>query len=217
MRRQTGGQARSAGSSPVRGKGVNMNEIINLEKENMKGSFPKEVKIPNGYVVAGGSVRRWFMGEKQISDFDYFTIGKSQESFIDETFKLKYENIINSTYEKDGRIIQVIKKEYNSVEELLNSFDFHHCQFAYDGKKIYTTKLAIISSMRKHLSFNNAIEGFELDTLRRAFKYQRQGYAPCIGTIQRLAEMLSGISKEKIQEMIQMSPSGDKRSIIRFD
>ncbi len=207
-------------------------KLIELTKQEMLGRIPADITVPSGYVIAGGAIRRWFTGERQDSDFDYFIVGDSISAIIPDSVvdpdieipplitpehKLVYKNLVNETYRYKGHMVQLILKEYKDIEELLNSFDFHHCQFAWDGTTIYTTKLGIISSMRKHLSFNNAVEGFQLDTLRRAFKYQHQGYTPCIGTLQSLASMFTGMDKKKLDEMVEMSPSGGKRRVIRYD
>lgn len=191
-----------------------MSEILELTSEQMGGNFPKDIPIIDGFVLAGGCIRRWFMREKQDSDFDYFQIDDVE---IPKLGTPVLDIRMAVTYEVNGRFLQFIKRRYESVEDILESFDFHHCQFAYDGKKIWTTKEALISTPRKHLSFNTVQSGFELDTLRRAFKYQRQGYTPCIGTLNSLAKMFQKISNKKLEEITTMSPSGGRRSVIRFD
>ncbi len=213
-------------------------KLLELTKQEMLGRIPDDITVPPGYVIAGGAVRRWFTGEKQDSDFDYFIVGDSISAIIPDSVinpdsvvdpdtekpglitpehKLVYKNLVNETYRYKGHMVQLILKEYKDIKELLSSFDFHHCQFAWDGEHIYTTKLGIISAMRKHLSFNNAVDGFQLDTLRRAFKYQRQGYTPCIGTLQSLAGMFTNMDRKKLDEMVEMSPSGGRRRVIRYD
>ena len=190
--------------------------MIELSKQEMQGYIP-DLEIPDGFVIAGGSIRRWFTGEKQDSDFDYFRIdGEENYKLSIDGISEIYSNQIQTTYSLDGKRLQSIKKRYVSVEDLFEHFDFHHCQFAYDGENIFTTKKAIISSLRKHLSFNNVIEGFELDTLRRAFKYQRQGFTPCSGTIADIAMMLKASDSDFDQQRI-MSPNGGKKNIVRFD
>lgn len=193
-----------------------MMELLKLQKEEMQGYLPK-LEIPENFVIAGGAIRRWFTGEKQNSDFDYFRIdGKEEYDLGIERLKESYSSIVQDTYSLDGKSIQVIKRQYESVSDLFSKFDFHHCQFAYNGDQIFTTKKAIISAMRKHLSFNDVIEGFEIDTLRRAFRYCKQGFSPCAGTIGDLANMLRD-SDADFDEQVQMSPKGGTKTVVRFD
>lgn len=191
-------------------------DFLELEKNEMKGYLP-ELEIPEGFVIAGGSIRRWFLGEKQESDFDYFRVDDKKDWELPiKGLKETYSNRVQTTYKLKGKIIQAIKRPYSSVNGLFRQFDFHHCQFAYTGDEIFTTKKAIISSTRKHLSLNTIIEDFELDTLRRAFKYQRQGFTPCEGTIADIAIKLKN-SDSDFEKQKTMSPGGGKKSIIKFD
>jgi hypothetical protein len=196
-----------------------MNDFLTLENDIMLGKLPKGLPKPTpDFVLAGGSVRRWFLGEKEDSDFDYFIIGDHKiDEFILPEFKLIYKNKVNMTFNYHEFKVQIILLHYDSINDLLNSFDFCHCCFAYDGTNIHTTKNAIIAALRKHLRLNNVVPGYELDTLRRAFKYQRAGYSPCIGTIRDLALMCSKLEKPDIEKMIEMSPNGGHRNIIELD
>lgn len=191
-------------------------DLIELQKEEMRGYFP-DLPIPDNFVVAGGSIRRWFIGEKQDSDFDYFRIdGKENYDLGIDELTESYSTVVQDTYSLNGKSVQVIKRSYESVSDLFSQFDFHHCQFAYNGKEIFTTKKAIISGMRKHLSFNSVVDGFELDTLRRAFRYCKQGFNPCSGTIRDIANMLRD-SEADFEEQTKMSPKGGTKTIVRFD
>jgi hypothetical protein len=190
-----------------------------LNPEDMLGKLPPDILIPNKrFVLAGGSVRRWFSGEKEDSDFDYFMIGDQKtEEFVPAYYEKTYENLVNVTYHYKDKTIQIIKLKYTSIEDLFNHFDFCHCCFAYDGSTIYATEDAIISTLRKHLKVNKILKGFELDSLRRAFKYQKAGYTPCLGTIRDLALSFSQLTETDINKIISISPSGGKRKIIRLD
>lgn len=188
--------------------------LIELKPEEMRGRKPN-VKLPEGTFYAGGCIRRWFTGEKQDSDFDIFKLQDNIE--IPENWTKVFSNKVQTTYKVGTQIVQVIEIVYEDIQDAFNKFDFHHCQFAYTGESIFTTKRAIISTLRKHLSFNAVNPGFELDTLRRAFKYQRQGFTPCEGTIFDLGMMFQNTTQEQLEETVQMSPGGGRRSIVRFD
>jgi hypothetical protein len=102
------------------------------------------------------------------------------------------------------------------VEDLLDSFDFTVCQFAYDGSNVFSTPEAIISVTRNHLGVHNISKEFAVDSLRRAFKYSKKGYYPCNGTIQKLADSLRGLTAEEVKNAVEISPGGGRR-LIRID
>lgn len=192
-------------------------ELIELKEPEMRGRKP-ELAVPDNFAIAGGSVRRWFTGEKQDSDIDLFRIDGKEEYDVElKGWSKGNSTLMADNYFKNRQQVQVIKRAYKSIEAMFENFDFHHCQFAYtnDGK-IYSTKKGVICALRKHLSFNNIEEEFELDTLRRAFKYQRQGYTPCAGTIGRLAKALRE-SDSDFDEQMKMSAAGGTIDIIPFD
>jgi len=195
-----------------------MSDLIILQEQEMWGRLPSmSIDLPQGFVIAGGAIRRWFTGEEQTSDIDLFRVdGKEEYELPIKGLSKKRSTQIQDTYKLGNQTVQVIKRPYDSIENLIESFDYQHCQFSYDGTTIYATKEAIITSVRKHLSLNNVIEGFELDTLRRAFKYCKQGFMPCVGTIQAIGKMLQD-SDSILDEQAQLSPSGGRRKVIRFD
>ena len=169
----------------------------------MYGRKP-ELELPeDGSVwIAGGAIRRWFTGEKQDpkSDIDLFAMDFDRLTAYAKGMKFRqvYDTKNATTYKWRDQTIQTIKLTSPTPEESMAKFDFKHCQFAYDGKKIYATDEAVICSLRKHLMFNNMLKGYEVDTLRRAFKYQREGYTPCGGTLRDLARALRGLTEEEI-------------------
>jgi hypothetical protein len=67
--------------------------LVEINPDFMIGEKPKyELKsLPSGYggsvFIAGGSVRRWFTGEKQNSDVDlFFTDSETLETYFDNTY-----------------------------------------------------------------------------------------------------------------------------------
>lgn len=172
--------------------------------------------------IAGGAIRRWFVGGERLSDIDvFFKNEKSMQDYIglltgQGAQKLsEHKNVI--TYSYHDYLIQCIRiKYYEKVEDLLDSFDFTVCQFAYDGFKVFSTPEAIISVTRKHLGMHGISKEFAVDSLRRAFKYAKKGYYPCNGTIQKLADSLRGLTAEEVKNAVEISPGGGKR-LIRMD
>ena len=193
-------------------------QTIMINQSLTRGQKPL-FECPEGFIIAGGAIRRWYSGEPQDGDIDLFcSDSEIKQKWMDEKkLYLVYESKLHSTYKIDNKIIQVIHTEFNTLEELFAKFDFHHCCWAWNNKFIFTTAEALICTERKHLALNNPQPGFEMDTLRRTFKYQRSGYSPCAGTLIALAKMLRNISSdEEVQNQVEISPGGGQR-IIRFD
>ena len=197
-----------------------MMDVIKIHERLTRGEKPK-YECPDGFIIAGGAIRRWYSGEPQKSDIDLFCADKdNREKWINEHSQyLLYKNAINSTFRIDGRLIQVIYLDFNPTDltTLWQQFDYHHCCWAWHRETIFTTPAALICTERKHLAILNPQPGYEMDTLRRAFKYQRSGYTPCAGTLLDIAMMLRRVDEEqKLRNQIEISPGGEKR-IIRFD
>ena len=195
-------------------------DIIKLDENLMQGSKP-DCKITEGIWIAGGAVRSWFVKEKAM-DIDIFTHSSDCFTAFKDENNLNDQNCIHNeknveTYSIDNKRIQLIKFYRENVKELLDSFDFTICQFAYDGGNIFTTPNAIVSTLRKHLAVNKIQEGFEMDSFRRAFKYQQKGYQPCIGTMRDIALALSQKEQKELEQQVQMSPGGGTRGFIRWD
>ena len=192
-------------------------DIIELPEKIMLGKEP-DVIMTGGVWIAGGSIRSWFNGE-ETPDIDVFAKDeKSMNLFIQENQlkNLVSKSATTETYRRGGDIVQAIRLYYDSVENLLDSFDYTICQFAWDNDKIYSTMEAVVATLRKHLAVHKVQPGYEVDSLRRAFKYFDKGYKPCLGTLQGLALSFSGIEKEVINKQVELSPGGGKR-IVKWD
>lgn len=192
-------------------------QIIHLDTSWCKGKKPL-FKVPEGCWLAGGCCRRWYTGEPQNSDYDYYTTDEQAAQRLIEELNLNnrvFTSATADTYDVAGQKVQVMKIYRKNIEDTFRHFDYRHCQFAYDGKDFYTTPEALICAERKHLSVNTVLPEFAMDTLRRAFKYHKQGYIPCAGTLQDLAIALKDKDVD-VKNQIEQSPSGGKR-IIRYD
>ena len=192
---------------------------IQLEKTFMLGKQIPE--IPPGWEwIVGGAVRSWFCGDN-LEDIDL--LFKSEENLnsygdllITQKYKKTHSHKNADTYKKEDIIIQLIKKYWVDIDGVFNSFDYDLCCFAIDASGlIFSTDKAIISALRKRLSVNNIQAGYELDSLRRAFKYFEKGYKPCLGCLADIAHSL-GMSGERISQQISFYQDGKPR-IARFD
>lgn len=187
----------------------------------MRGKKP-DITLVDGSCIAGGAVRQWFTGREGISDIDIFFQNESAlKSFIAQSLPSNtapvHQTVNADTYLKGEQVIQCIKLKYFvDIQELFDSFDFTCCQFAFCDGKIYSTVEAVVSTLRGHLGIHKIQKGFELDSLRRAFKYQKKGFKPCLGTMRSLAESFRDIQPEDLAKQTEISPAGGKR-LIRYD
>lgn len=191
--------------------------LIKIHNDYLLGQKPI-LSPTSGVWIAGGAIRQWFVGEEKASDIDVFASSEEKiKEFISAKMVGAEKAASNDRLESfiySGQIIQCIKYKYfATAEELIDSFDFNVCRFVWDGVNVYAAEDAIIGTLRKTLSVHKITEGLEADSLRRAFKYQRKGYTPCWGTIKALAQCFSSLSKEKIEEQVQISLGGGTRFV----
>lgn len=191
-------------------------ELLKIDKSELIGKEPILAPTTNVW-IAGGAIRQWFCGENK-SDIDIFGVNEdSLQQFISTKLvgavKLTEQKHLSS-YSYQGQLVQVIKYKYfNNISELFDSFDFSLCQFAWDGTNVYSTQIAIISVLRKHLRVHKIDKNHASDSLRRAFKYQEKGYKPCHGTILDISLSFVNLTEAEIKEQVTISPNGGTRII----
>lgn len=199
-----------------------MVDLIQIPQEVMKGTKPVVQLVPDSW-IAGGSIRRWFTGEEQNSDIDIFikNAEKKIENELITTNKLSkvvMETAKNITFKKDNSTIQIIRMPFTSIADCLDKFDFCLCQFALDTQGfIFSTVKAITTTLNKHLAVNKIQKGFEIDSLRRAFKYQQQGFFPCMGTLKELTTAIQSMSLQDINNQTILSPGGNPKLHFKWD
>jgi hypothetical protein len=167
----------------------------------------------DGPWIAGGALRRTIKGQSADSDFDFFFKSEQQLKFFEATLatlnvKSKTENENNLQYvvtceikrqvENNTQVIhknvdiivQLIKvRYYNSLEEVLDSFDYTICQFGYDGKKLVCGDYALYDLARDRLVINRIT--FPVASLRRMIKYTKQGFYACNGCLNQFLTTVS--------------------------
>lgn len=155
----------------------------------------REVGKIDGY-LAGGAIRRTFLSEATIkSDYDFFFKNESAFTLAKNYWLSKTDSSIIRENEQnlsilcDGKIIQLIKiAYYNTVEDLLNSFDYTICQFAIDLSEsnyfIYSSPTAMFDLGGKKLVVNKIT--YPVASLRRLIKYTQQGFYACEGCLKEL-------------------------------
>ena len=191
--------------------------IIQLLADHMLGEKPP-IEPSAGCIVAGGSVRRWFSGSEKLSDVDVFAPSASHhaEFMGGKTADLIVETKHAATFNCSGVRLQLIKFYQPNLAALFESFDFNVCQFAWTEDGIFATEDAVIGVLRGHLSVVKLSKEFAIDSLRRAFKYQKKGFEPCAGTLRDIAKNFRELTEEQINAQVEISPGGGKR-IVRFD
>lgn len=180
---------------------------------------PTSLKITDGAWVAGGAIRCWYLQKPNKSDIDFFFNSEQAAEVFKQANNIsnpKYTHKNADTFDTNGKVIQLIKIYHENIESIFDSFDFTICQFAYDGKTVYATAEAMITAARGHLTVHKIQQGYELDSLRRAFKYAKKGFEPCLGCLKQIGESFRNISEESLQNQLEISPNGGKR-IVRLD
>lgn len=168
-----------------------------------------------GTYLAGGSLRRLISGEGFDGKEDFDLFFKDEESI--NLFWAQNESVLETVYETDKNTsviyrppdkeyslrIQVIHfLYYQSLEEIINSFDFTVCQFATDGQEIVCGKTSLDDLLHKRLVVNRIT--YPTSSIFRLAKYMQSGYgvthleihsillSNAVGELIRLGEAFKG-------------------------
>jgi hypothetical protein len=172
-------------------------------------AFNKEVWL------AGGAVRRTLINQKLESDIDLFF--KSKEAFDNYLQQLKDKFEVAKEVKNDHNVQLVVRftdKEewtiqlitvayYDSLEKVLDSFDFTICQFGTDGENLVCGDHALWDLARMRLAVHHLV--FPAASIRRMIKYTNQGFYACQGCIQTIVNFIadnSELSKNNISKYI---------------
>ncbi len=172
--------------------------------------------------LAGGALRRLITKQKLDSDFDFFF--KSPDSFegfykgikscknikVQKEFRNEHNItlIVNVVGSEDGEleIIEGLKLQliniqyYNTIEEVLESFDYTLCQVALDDGNLVLGDTTLWDLGNKRIVINKIT--YPVASLRRLLKYTNQGYYACQGC---LTGLLSSVAEkpELLENKIQ--------------
>lgn len=168
--------------------------------ESLLKFIPKPSPESN-YWIAGGALRRTLIKQKLDSDVDYFF--RNDEGLL--AFRTRLETLVedgtivikeaivnehNTQYRLEYMdeagpatvIIQAITiRFYPTVEDLLDSFDYTICQFAYDGEGFFCGDYALTDLYRMRLVPHKIT--YAVASLRRMLKYSNQGFYACSGAL----------------------------------
>lgn len=190
--------------------------ISQINKENLLYPLP-ELNLENVF-IAGGALRSSLLNERY-SDIDIFsTENKHLDEFQDtlSEWELVYDAEKLKTLKKGNDKIQLIYREYESIESCLDSFDFTICQFAMNNEGLYCNPESLIHLFRKRLVVHKINPEWAYDTLRRLQKYIKAGFTICDGGLIDIVSAIREASDEQIEDAFSLYPDGTKR-IIRFD
>lgn len=141
--------------------------------------------------LGGGAIRRTLIKQPLDSDFDFFFKGVDQKNDFVELAKSLGMTVTRETKhhtELKGPlkgsdlpvVVQAIHfKYYNSVEEVLDSFDYTITQFVLDKDDVYTTDMSLWDLGRRKLAIHKVT--YPVATMRRMLKYGNQGFTACGG------------------------------------
>lgn len=143
--------------------------------------------------LAGGALRRTILGDDPDSDFDFFFKNAEQLAEFgadlerrgfykvrESEHHIEYRGNIGGT--GMPRDIQCIRFAfYANASEVVDSFDFTICQFAFDGTKLTCGEFSLWDLGRKRLAVHKLT--YPVSSMRRMLKYARQGFRACNGAI----------------------------------
>ena len=173
--------------------------------------------------ICGGAIRDSLVGE-QYSDIDVFGLNKEDlDLFVSlnltnaHGYKLVYFNENLRTYKKGKIKVQIVYREYTSMDDILDNFDFTVCQFSFDGEFVYCKPESLLDVYHKRIVINNINPLFVLDTVRRVQKYIGKGYTICNGGIKEILDKARSITQQEYEANIEFYPTTNEYRIIRFD
>lgn len=148
--------------------------------------------------IAGGAALRWYQGQPVgQSDIDVFCRSPRQAQLLIEDIKsygrvmVKFESDNATTlsyHRKDDWAgewtIQVIKRRFfNSLEEVINSFDITVCEIGTGGNEWTLGPFTARDIREKNLRFKLPLQP---DAPKRLTKYWTYGYRPVEGTVEQI-------------------------------
>ena len=169
----------------------------------------------DGPWICGGAVRKTIQNVELDSDIDVFFKSKDQYHILyDKLMALgsavrverqthkESKNSVTNIFIKTNtpfydwiRIGDIKSKEvkvqliefgfFNTIEDVLDSFDFTIAQFGYDGTDFISGPYSLHDLGRKRLAVHKVT--YPVSNLRRLIKYTNQGFYACNGCLGQLA------------------------------
>ena len=152
----------------------------------------------SGPWIAGGACIHWFSGQPvNGSDIDVFCKNPAQskkvidriQSYGRHDIMAETDNAVTFRYynkdddEKSWLIQVIICRYFDTLPEILDSFDLSVCQIGTAGDKWTLGKHTALDIKNKKLRFVNELRP---DSVKRLTKYWTYGYMPVEGTLEML-------------------------------
>lgn len=195
--------------------------IIERPLENFyKIKWMEEYLIGHNGFIAGGCFKNAFNNEN-IKDLDIFF--RSETDYIWATryydalcgeknngiFRFYYENDKVKAYKHSDKniVVELIRGNYGTPEEVLNKFDFTITKFAFYREDVpsLTEENETVSEYRiihddkffEHLHLNRLVVDnqllFPISSFERMIRYIKYGYLPCKETKKKLLEGIRSV------------------------
>ena len=146
--------------------------------------------------IAGGALRRTLLGQEPESDFDFFFRDADQlEGFVTELVSAGMIKVRETQHHVHyrGRVggmdrdIQCIRFAfYKSAEEVIESFDYTLCMFAFDGETLTAGEYSLWDLGRGRLAVHKLT--YPVASMRRLIKYTSQGFKACKGALSAILQ-----------------------------
>jgi len=185
-----------------------------IEITNYLSWYPS--RYLDGVVFAGGAVRNLLEGKDRVdNDVDIYIVN-GQETvrniiytcLLESEFKEVSTTEWSYTFKKGDKTVQLMRKVYPSIQDLLDSFDYTVAQCAWSPatQDLYTGDWTMYDLGARQLRFNT-FNNPSL-SLGRLAKYVSYGYTPDKDTLEQLTKF--------IQQSRATVPMRHHRSVRKF-
>lgn len=185
------------------------NDVDKMELVQVVRHLPFKL-LPEGPWLAGGALRRSILEQPLDSDYDFFFANEVQLKTVLESIKENEKVTVEKEFSNDMNVsmtlflhgdtetkftgrrikVQLIKVYHQSPGEVLDSFDYTLCQFAFDGQNLICGDYALNDTLRKKLVVNKIT--FPVASMRRMLKYANQGFTVCGGAMREFLNQVVG-------------------------
>lgn len=187
-------------SSRINRRKVTVSIFPTVHRDDLEAVSVIEPNIKNGPWIAGGACLRWYQGQPVgESDIDVFCRSKIQADQLIEriksygTFSVKYqsENAVtishsnDEDYTKSWTIQIIVRRFFNSLEEVIQNFDITVCEIGTAGNEWVMGDQTAQDIREKNLRFKLPLQP---DAPKRLTKYWVYGYRPIPGTVEKISD-----------------------------
>lgn len=157
-------------------------KLRNIHQEKMKHILNFTGLIPKGVYLAGGCMRSLLDPFLTPVDYDFFfNSPEAKESFESLLVSLRYQVVwhcprgeLTTLKYKHEKVQLITPRYYNSLEDVVDSFDFTACSAGTDGNILYAHDKWAKHCLKKQLHMAGL--EYPIATLRRMEKYKSYGF-----------------------------------------